>query len=150
MCITRRFFLNKDSLPQNKVIYFTSLREIAWTQTSLSFITGISLKKSLVWVRKKRFSINFYNIIKLFIYRFRHNEIPVYIVGIILTTYVLVFHWYRDHFPSQYLSTGRLICYLSHTCKHSWSSKLMFSVISNFITLNLSLRFLEIDFDRRD
>ena len=114
MCITRRFFLNKDSLPQNKVIYFTSLREIARTQTSLSFITGISLKKSLVWVRKKRFSINFYNTIKLFIYRFRHNEIPVYIVGIILTTYVLVFHWYRDHFPSQYLSTGRLICYLSH------------------------------------
>ena len=75
-------------------------------------------------------------------YRFRHNKIAVYVVGIILTfmTYVLVFHWYGDHFPSRYLSTGRLICYLSHTCKHSWPAQIIFPVISNFFyTLYLTL-----------
>ena len=72
---------------------------------------------------------------KVFIYRLRHNEITVYMVGIILTlmTYVLIFHWYEDHFPSRYFSTGRLIWYLSHTWKHSWPAQMIFSVISNFL-----------------
>ena len=66
---------------------------------------------------------------------FRHNEITVYIIGIILTfmTYVPLFHWYGDHFPSQYLSTGRLICYLSQTCKHSWPAQMIFPMIYNFL-----------------
>ena len=47
----------------------------------------------------------------LYISRFRHNEITVYIVVIILTfmTYVLVFYWYGDHFPSQYRDIGRYL-----------------------------------------
>ena len=61
--------------------------------------------------------------------------ITVYIVGKILTfmTCVLVFHWYEDYFPSRYLLMGRLIYYLSHTCKHSWPGQMIFSVISNFL-----------------
>ena len=47
--------------------------------------------------------------------------------------YVLIFHWFRDLFTSQHLSKGRFICYLSHTCKHSWPAQMMFSEISNFL-----------------
>ena len=66
---------------------------------------------------------------------FRHNEITVYTLGIILRfmTYVLAFPWYGGYFPRQYLSVGRLIYYLSHTCKHSWPAQMIFSVISNFL-----------------
>ena len=86
------------------------------------------------------------------IYRFRQFEITFYIVGIILTfmTYVLVFHWYGDHFPSRYLSTGRLICYLSHSCKYSWPAQIIFSLISIFLTMYCTLRFSAIYCDRRE
>ena len=84
------------------------------------------------------------------IYRFRQIEITFYIVGIILTfmTYVLVFHWYGDHFSSRYLLTGRLICYLSHSCKYSWPAQIIFSLISIFLTMYCTLRFSAIYCDR--
>ena len=77
----------------------------------------------------------FFIFLEVFIHRFPHNEITVYIVGIILTfmTFALVFHWCEDHFTSRYFSTTGFICYLSHTCKHSWPTQVTFSVISSFL-----------------
>ena len=47
-----------------------------------------------------RYKWGFYYIMTIFIYTFRHNEITVYIVGIILMfmTYILILHWYGINF----------------------------------------------------
>ena len=62
--------------------------------------------------------------------------------------YVLVFHWYGDHFPSQFLLTGRLICYLTHMQTQLTGADDIFRDISS--TLYRSLRFSAIDSDRRE
>ena len=54
-------------------------------------------------------------------------------------TYVFVFHWYRDNFPSRYLSKGRLICYFMlvsfvYVCK---SLIYIYTCIYTYISISL-------------
>ena len=85
--------------------------------------------------------------------QFRHNEITVNILGIVLTfmTYLLVFRWYGDHFSkSIYLNGWTHEPPLTHMQTHLTSANDIFRDIQLFITLYRSLGFLTIDSNRQE
>ena len=76
--------------------------------------------------------LQFYLFIFFTMLSFQHNEITVYIL-LTFMTFVPLFHWYWDNFPSQYLSTGRL----SHVLALIFSHCIVFSFL---IVLQFYLR----------